>query len=250
MSDPTSSPVTALLAPVPTEVLASLTKRDRHFANDEVITGTGTYNALASHEPGPSHDDDGPEVSAALALSREAAAPVYVVSFDWDYPRITRCRAGVVEDDDDENPRDLVRKLGLGAMLPPVLPDPRAFMFVEGATTAEIVGATGGDSAPLRETLRLESRGGGVLGWIERKSLDLIPSIVSAQLGRRVYLSLEDAESFAVLVIENGEEVGTFETPRTVFSQGSDPVDSILGETTREGILRAMGVDDSMNPQR
>lgn len=245
MSDRTSSPVTAILAPVPAEVLASLAERDRYFTDDEVIAGAGAYSALASHEPGPSHDDDGPEVRAALALSREVTAPVYVVSFDWDDPRITRCRAGTVEEDDDENPRDLVCELGLGAMLPRPPRSARNFMLIENATPADVAHVL--KASPSRDALHLEARGTSVLGWIDGRALGQIPGIVSGQLRTRVLHAIEMRDSFAVLVADNGNDVGTLETPRTPYSEGDSVIESILGETTRDGILRAMGVDDSMN---
>ncbi len=246
MSARTSSPITALLVPIAADALAEFAKRDPYFADDEVIVGEGAYNALASWEPGPSHDDEGPEVRAALALSREVSAPVYVASFDWDDPRLTRCRAGVIEEDDDENPRGLVRELGLGAMVPRGLPDPRNFMFVENATPEDVARAV---SAPLSEAgsdLHIEARGPSVLGWIDGKSLGFRPGLVSKRLKTRVLHAIEMRDSFAVLVSEDGNDVGTFETPRTAYSEGDPQIDSILGETTREGILRAMGVPEDL----
>ncbi len=59
-----------------------------------------------------------------------------------------------------------------------------------------------------------------------------------------MFHTLDLDRSFAVFVTENGVDVGLFETPRTTFSDGETPIDSILGETTREGVLRAMGVPD------
>lgn len=245
MSTRDTNPVIALLAPVPVEALAALKERDDHFAANGLISGTGAYNALASDVPYSWHDDDGPEIQAALTLSRTCDAPVYVVSFNDDYMRVTRCKAGEIEEDGEDDPEALARELGLEAMLAPELPDTRDFMFVENARPEDVARA-------LRAVpgMHLEARESAVLGWIDGKGLDLRPNIVSDAMQTRVFHALDHHESFAVLVTESGVDVGMFEVPRTDFSDGQTRIDSILGETTREGILRAMGVDDSMNPQR
>lgn len=117
-------PTTAVLAPVSIEVLEALTGRDELvFGSDEVVHGTGAYHALANYEPGPAHDDW--FVEEVRKLSLELGGALYAVSFDGDSPRTTMCEGGVVCSDDERHPadpRELVRRLGLGAMLPP---DPR-----------------------------------------------------------------------------------------------------------------------------
>ena len=118
----------------------------------------------------------------------------------------------------------------------------RAFRLAELQAVETAIGPT---LKRMGTVLRLEARGADVLGWLENKTLGEFPEVVSEKLKTRVLHTIDMPRSFAVFVTETGADVGLFETPRTTFSEGFDCIDSILGETTREGILRAMGVDEA-----
>lgn len=248
MTTPQRRPTTALFASAPAETLEALTKRkDRLFVGCELVRGTGAYLALVSYEPDGPHDER--EIEAARALSAHCDDPVYMVSFDEDDERITTCHAGAVvsdaEVDDYPDPDKLARELGLGRIFPPASPEPRSFMLVENASVEAVEAAIGPTLKRMGKVLRLEARGADVLGWLENKTLGEFPEVVSEKLNTRVVHTIDMPRSFAVFVTETGADVGLFEEPRTTFSEGFDRIDSILGETTREGILRAMGVDEA-----
>nr|MBK7069726.1 hypothetical protein [Deltaproteobacteria bacterium] len=185
----------------------------------------------------------------ARALSADCDGPVYMVSFGEDDERITTCERGALlsdaEADDAPDPEQLARELGLGGIFPPASPEPRSFMLVENASVEAVETAIGPTLKRMGKVLRLEARGADVLGWLENKTLGEFPEVVSEKLKTRVLHTIDMPRSFAVFVTETGADVGLFETPRTTFSEGFDCIDSILGETTREGILRAMGVDEA-----
>ncbi len=244
MGIPTTAPTIALIAPVAAKVLQALRKRKNPpFVTCVVVRGEGAYHALVSYEPGDPHDEW--EIEFARKLSTRCEGPVHVASFKEDAERVTTCQRGkVVEDleyDDAPHMESFVRELGLGGMFPPQYPGVRSFMFVESATVEAVEEAIGVWVRGAWQVLRLAPRGAHVLGWLENKTLGDFPQLASRELGTRVFHTLEDDQSFAVLVNENGATVGLFETPRTRFSNGATPVDSILGETTRDGILTAMG---------
>ncbi|MFO0624485.1 MAG: hypothetical protein U0325_02625 [Polyangiales bacterium] len=248
MPAPDSMPTTALLAPVAIEALQTILEgEDDDLTPRVLVQGEGAYHALVDYEPGEPHDER--HVEAARALSTSCDGPVYLISFGEDDQRITKCQGGAVVADlqYDETPdlEKLARGLGLGGMFPRKVPGPRGFMLVEGATVADVASALA--AGPAAKTLRLEARGRGVVGWSE-EPLDSRPRAVSRKLGALVYYAMQTDRGFAVLVLESGATTGVYEEPRTFFSEGKILVDSILGETTRDGILRAMGVDDSMNP--
>ncbi len=237
------TPTMAFLVPVSAKALRALKKRESgSFGDTEVVPGTGVYNALADYEPGPTHSHWVVEVVRKLSLDIKGS--LYAVSFDFDFPRVTKCENGVVCSDDETDgadPRALVHALGLGGMLPPEPARPRSCMFIEDTSPADVARALGRKVPQAGDAFRLESRGTGVLGWSEEDPLGSLPVVISRGLGKRVYLAVDKPESFSVLVMGDGDQFGIFETPVTWSPKAYRRLDSVLGETTREGILRAMG---------
>ncbi len=244
MPTPTTDPTSALIAAVPAKVLQALTRRKSGlFKGCKLVRGEGTYLALVDYEPGDPHDER--EIEVARELSANCEGPVYVVSFRENDERVTTCRRGKVakdlQYDKAPDPELFVIELELGGMFPPKPPGTRSFMFVENATIEAVEDAIGEGVKRERQTLRLEPKGAHVLGWLENRTLGSFPTAVSAELSTRVFHTLDREESFVVIVKESGTKIGMFETPRTDFTEEETLIDSILGETTRDGILTAMG---------
>jgi hypothetical protein len=236
---PTREPTVAIVAPVTVDALqAVLASHGDPMPGAVVVAGAGEYSAIADYAPGPPH---GPaEENLARELSRTAAGPCFVLSFDDDPPRVTSFEAGELVTDGGGDPIAIVHAHGLGALLPADRPEPRSFVFVPGASVADVAGALGVPVPGPSSRLHLELRAGGVLGWTDGEQLGALAARLSRRLGTRVYGIRDAPGSFHVRELVAGKETAVLEQPPTALS-ADKRVDELLGAASRDGILRAIG---------
>jgi len=230
-------PTWALAAPVAPGLLRRILNEDEDYADSKVVEGTGRYHAIAGSDPVPIH---GAEEELAARISRSHSGEVWLLYFDADPLWVVAFENGEKTVDREDDPFAVAAELRLSTLFPPKKAEPRGFILVEGASPEDVARAL---RVPVPEPggrLHLEATPKGTLGWTDGATLDVRAAEISKKLLRKVYGVSDGDSSFHVRVFESGEETACFEDPTSSWSDDCR-VDEILGETTPEQILRAIG---------
>lgn len=231
------SPTWALAAPVPPDVLLRVLEKDEDYADCTVVEGTAAHHAVAGYDPVPVH---GEEEELAERLSLSHAGTFWLLYFDADPLWVVAFEGGRRTVDREDDPFAIAEGLWLSTLFPPKKAEPRSFVLVVEAAPEDVARALNVRVPSPGATLHLEKTVRGTLGWTEGATLGVRAAEISRKLGRRAYSVVDGDASFRVRVFENGKETTCFEDPPTSWSDACR-VDAILGATTRDGILRAIG---------
>lgn len=167
-----------------------------------------------------------------------SVTPVYLLDFDDDAPAIVkleRKKSRVAETRVDEHPADFLEERGIVA--PGYNPEPSPLMsigLVERATVAEAKRVL-----PDAEfEFRPHPQGVLVVG----DEVGMGTGMLSEALRRRAYIVYRDRRdgSFSCNLYEPGQTAASFSPTRP--NPNRPPLDNILGETTLEGIVRALKI--------
>lgn len=197
----------------------------------KVVTGKDGFAALLVFGDLPS------ETLAKRLLA--TVTPVYLLDFDDDAPvilKLDRRKTRITETRVDEHPADFLEERGIMAPGYVLTPTPvREVAIIEGVSVGEVRRALPSevDDVELRDHPR------GVL-----VNDAIIGGMVADELGRRGFLLFRDPEAkdgwFCCVVHEPGKEPASYSPVRPDLN--SPPLDSILGETTLEGIVRVLEI--------
>lgn len=211
------------------EQLAHLLTAEEYGDGSEVITGKRGFAALLVFSGLPNE---------ALAKQLSATAtPVYLLDFDDDAPAITkfeRKTTRVTETRVAGHPADFLDERGITIPGYAVVPSPVAAVgIVEGATLAEAKRAMPDAEIEFRAHSR------GVLVIDES---GMCTGMLAQLLRRRAYIVYRNRESgrFSCMVQEPDQSAASYSPARP--DPNLPPLDNILGETTLEGILRALAI--------
>ena len=220
----------AIAANVPVDVLERARARLPSWlrgAGSKVIEGNDGFAGLLVFG-GPAEEGE----PAATKLTIEQKTPVYLLDFDDEAPSTIEL-LGSGRTHKRVHPADLLEEHGI--KLPAGEPVASPFLTVgllEGVTPAQAKKAVPDVDGKLTEhergTLVTESPGSATL-------------VLALELGCRAYIVEYDSTdgSFGCEVIEPGGSVKRFSpTP----SPNYEPISSILGETTLDGILRVLRI--------
>ena len=167
-----------------------------------------------------------------------SVTPIYLLDFDDEAPVIVkfdRRKTRVMETRIDEHPADFLEGRGIIAPGYAFTPSPIAAVgLVEGTTCAEAKRAIPGAEVEFREHPR------GVL--ILDDESGMVPCVLSKSLARRAYMVLRNPEDgwFCCDLYEPGQKTASYSPVRP--NPNSPSLDNILGETTLDGILRALAI--------
>jgi hypothetical protein len=220
----------AIAAKVPVDVLERVRARLPSWlrgAGSKVIEGNDGFAGLLVFG-GPAEEGE----PAATKLTTEEETPVYLLDFDDEAPSTIEL-LGSGRKHRRVHPADLLEEHGI--QLPrgePIASPLLTVGLLEGVTPAQAKKAVPDVDAKLTEhergTLITEGPGSATL-------------VLALELGCRAYIVEYDSTggSFACEVIEPGGSVKRFSpTP----SPNYEPISSILGETTLDGILRVLRI--------
>jgi hypothetical protein len=225
----------AIAGKVSTTALEDLVRglpRELQGDGSRVVSGNEGFGALLVFGDLPSE-----RLARQLLTS---VAPVYLLDFDDDAPvtiRLDRKKTRIVETREDVHPADFLEENGIiapGYVAPiPV----KNVGLIEGVTVAEAV-------AEAREVIpggefEFHQHPRGVL-------VDDAPAAgsVARQLGKRAYLIFHNPADgdFSCMVQEPDETLSAYSPPPQAPNPNVPALDNILGETTAEGILRALEI--------
>jgi len=263
----TGEPTWAVLAPLPRKELNKLAEQYRRdvakeagFDEDEeleparweVVGGTGDYSAIVDYDPGSEESDEGP---LAKRISRKVKLPVYVLYLGeylaggdavevYEKGRRTGSQAG---------PYALAKKLGVdlsgGAETDEEeeeLPRVTGVLVVKGVKASDVARALGMPELPLR----IEDGAHGAIVYNEEtgdkptKNYELSKAFPKAEV-YSVKIDPDDGR-FVTSLMQNGKAKGLFDYPEAADPDEHTVLDSILGETTPAGIVKALGIPSTI----
>lgn len=230
----------AVLAPVDPAALEGLIAGEVDEGGFlRVERGTQQYHAVVSDEPG----SEGADEDLAVKLSRAHPGRHYALVLDPEYPRVELFEGGRFVREQDDDPGELARGLGC-----PVVPAPQprtsdAAVVVAGVAP-ERVRAALGLRKDLEAEVSLRSGPVGTIATSTRVQLVGYSNRLSEELQATVYVVVRFREDgyFRCWVLENGEDTGLLDWPATSWSRERH-VSEVLGQSTPEGILGALGVE-------
>lgn len=223
----------AIAGKIALETLEDLAKRLPkwlHGAGSKVVAGNHGFAALLVFG-GSSEDGE----QLAIDAASTSKVPVYLLDFDDDAPGIKEFRGRRMRRTEDY-PADFLEERGIIAPGYERTPSPVVLVgLVEGITVRDAERA-----CPKPEwEVEFSPHPRGVL--ITRDS-GLVSMELSGKYGRRAYQMYWNRETkeFDCRVHEPGKPIVAFTTGKP--SPNWPQVDSVLGETTMEGILRVLGI--------
>jgi hypothetical protein len=171
--------------------------------------------------------------SAATRLAEDVATPVYLLDFDDDAPSITELAKGR-ERRKRGHPADFLEERGIEA---PGHAPPQSTIDSVGVVE-DLTPAQARKLLPTVATTAFHTHSRGVL--VTSSGFDIAALALRAK--RRGYIvSIDRTDgSFSCKIVGPGPEVKQFAPtkPNVNFEQ----IDSVLGETTLDGILRVLGI--------
>ena len=239
-----------VLAPLPASELEQIAetewKRRFPFSVDpppwEVVTGTGTYNALASRLPG-SEGTDRPLAERASRLARKD--PVFSLWLDPERSAISQWRNGKEVRAPSGDPLDVATSLGFSLGSVSAQRDFRVAL-VDGATVQDVRAALG--DIANEDWLRIATAPTGALitstdGAIGTQGWDVAAALPAAT----VFLVQHwpSSGAFEVRVLRGSDEIGVMRVP-PLAGQAPSALHEIKGARTPRDIAVALGIDPTV----
>lgn len=255
-------PTWAVLAPVPRKELNKLAEQYRRevakeagFDEDdelepaswEVVGGSADYSAIIDYDPGSEESDEGP---LAKRISRKSKLPVYVLYLGeymeggdavevYEKGRRTGSQGG---------PYALAKKLGVD--LPggietdeeDELPRVTGVLVVKGVKASDVSRVLGEPDLPLRIE---DGTHGAILYNEETGNKPAVNYELSKAFPKAEVYSVKidpDEGRFLTSLMQKGNAKGVFDFPEPADPDDDIVLDSILGETTPAGIVKALGI--------
>jgi len=199
-----------------------------------LVPGTAGVHAIVDSEPGSEHSG---ERELALELSREGRCHVGYTNPPW----ISTCENGAWVREEAGDILALAQELGCPLAPARAAPPPSAL---------SVLRADGAAPAPLLQALdladgvevQIQETPGGAVAWAGSGTLFHRASTVSDHLNTVVYAArvLPDG-GLRCQVFERGGLVGLYDTPVTRWSEDGPRLPDILGATSADDVLRALG---------